>query len=270
MVVRDRSFPNGSPVCDYWLSRCEGFAVRAGSRNLGVVERLSHAPATGRVDTLVVRKRHHRRRALNTGQVLAVVPARQLLLARRRRRSLPDARPAASALGRGVRRTAILFARLLAFATPIVVAAVRAAGSLAWRTSGRLVRASGDEIRDYKRKRDLERDQQRERGEEQRKRLPERTLDAFRSGRLEAPRAQLEQRLAQQARRLRRLEELPRRLPRGREQLTAWAAAARANQMRSAKLEHAHTVANEYVFALGNDRFHVGGEEQAPPAVEQA
>jgi hypothetical protein len=271
MVVRDRSFPNGSPVCDYWLTRCEGFTVRAGGRNLGVVERLGFAAVGARVDTLVVRKRHRRSRALESGQVLAVVPARRLLLARRRhRRSVPNARPAVNALARGVRRTAILVARFVVFATPIVAAAVKATAALAARTAVRLVRAARDEIRDYKRKRDLERNDQRERGEEQRKRLPERTLDAFRTGRLEAPRAQLEQRLAEHARRLRRLEELPRGLPRRREQLTAWAVASRANQMRSAKLEHAHTVANEYMFALGDDRRDVGGEEQPPPAVEQA
>jgi hypothetical protein len=260
MVVRDRSFPSGSPVCDYWLSRCEGFTVRAGSRTLGVVDRLAYASG-GRVHTLVLRRRHRRARPLETRQVLAVVPARQLLLARRVRHELPDVRP----LGRAARRAAVLVACFLRWGVPIVVAFLR----MVARETARLVRATCDEIRDRKRERDLQRDQQREPGEEQRERMPERLLDFTRSRRLQTPRPQLEQRLAEQVRRLRRLEELAGRLPRRGEQLAAWAAAARAHEVRSAKLEHAHTVANEYVFALGNDALNVGGEQQPPPSVEQ-
>lgn len=87
MIAPDRSFPNGSAVCDYWLSRCEGFTVRAGHRTLGMVESISHDAA--RAETLVLRRRHHRRHTLPIGDVLAVVPARKELLARRRRHAGP-------------------------------------------------------------------------------------------------------------------------------------------------------------------------------------
>ena len=38
IVDSDRTFPRESPVCAYWLTRCEGFTVRSESRVLGVVE----------------------------------------------------------------------------------------------------------------------------------------------------------------------------------------------------------------------------------------
>ena len=38
IVDSDRTFPSESPVCAYWLTRCEGFTVRSESRVLGVVE----------------------------------------------------------------------------------------------------------------------------------------------------------------------------------------------------------------------------------------
>ncbi|MGH2933544.1 MAG: hypothetical protein ACRDL2_03395 [Gaiellaceae bacterium] len=246
MVVRDRSFPNGSPVCDYWLSRCEGFTVRAGSRNLGVVERLAFATG-GRVHTLVLQRRHRRSHPLEAGQVLAVVPARQLLLARRAHHELPNVRPVAHAM----RRAAVLVWRLVRrMTTAVVVVALRWAA----RVTLRLVRAAGDEIRNRKRERDLHRDQHRKPRDEKRDRLPERPLD----------------RVAGLARYARRLQHLARRLPRRGEELAAWAAASRAHQVRSAKLEHAHTVANEYVFALGHDRLDVGGEEQPSAPVHKA
>jgi hypothetical protein len=94
MLAPDRSFPNGSPVCDYWLSRCEGFTVRAGHRTLGVVATVDHEGYAGRADTLVIQKRHHRRRTLPTDEVLAVVPARKELLARRNRHEPSAARRA--------------------------------------------------------------------------------------------------------------------------------------------------------------------------------
>src|SRR5437764_1021310 len=79
VIAPDRSFPNGSPVCDYWLSRCEGFVVRAGHRTLGVVETVAHGADGGRADRIVLKKRH-RHRALGADEVIAVVPARKLLL----------------------------------------------------------------------------------------------------------------------------------------------------------------------------------------------
>ena len=102
MLALDRSFPRDSPVCDYWLARCEGFTVRAGHRTLGVVETVPHTGAP-RVETIVVRARH-RRRALDTADVLAVVPARKVLLARRRQHAAPAARRLAAAGGALARR----------------------------------------------------------------------------------------------------------------------------------------------------------------------
>lgn len=132
MVVRDRSFPNGSPVCDYWLSRCEGFTVRAGSRNLGVVERLAFASG-GRVQSLVLHRRRRRSRPIEAGQVLAVVPARKLLLARRAHHELPDVRPIAHAIEHGA--TAVVQR-----VAPLVVSAVRRGA----HETARAVRAEAD------------------------------------------------------------------------------------------------------------------------------
>jgi hypothetical protein len=89
MLAPDRSFPNGSPVCEYWLSRCEGFTVRAGHRILGVVDAVEHYANGGHADKLVLRRPRRRHRTLATHDVLAVVPARKLLLARRQERAKP-------------------------------------------------------------------------------------------------------------------------------------------------------------------------------------
>ncbi|MGH2999581.1 MAG: hypothetical protein ACRDNM_09795 [Gaiellaceae bacterium] len=87
MIAPDRSFPNGSPVCDYWLARCEGFTVRAGHRTLGVVETVAHDGTYA--DSIELRKGRRRRRTLPTGDVLAVVPARRVLLMRRHQHAVP-------------------------------------------------------------------------------------------------------------------------------------------------------------------------------------
>jgi len=178
MVVRDRSFPNGSPVCDYWLSRCEGFTVRAGGRSLGIVERLAFGMPAGRVEALVLRKRRRRRRALAAGQVLAVVPARQLLLARRPRRS--------ASARRALRRGATRAARSVGAAAPVVLALAGAFGAVLWAfavraaielrlATARLARAARDEIRDYERQRDLDRARRVEGRKEQKQRPTDRS-----------------------------------------------------------------------------------------------
>jgi len=111
MTAADRSFPNGSPVCEYWLSRCEGFTVRAGHRTLGVVEEVAHE---GRyANAVVLRKGRRRRRALPTDDVLAVVPARRVLLTRRHEHARPMLR------------------RAYAAARPVAIAAAAALGALA-------------------------------------------------------------------------------------------------------------------------------------------
>ena len=122
MLAPDRSFPNGSPVCDYWLSRCEGFTVRAGHRTLGVVEAVAHDAVAGRADRIVLRRPHRRRRALDAGEVLAVVPARKMLLARRRQHAKPIVQHAAKNVEHGV-----------AIATPIVADVVIRAAKAMWR-----------------------------------------------------------------------------------------------------------------------------------------
>ena len=117
MTAPDRSFPNGSPVCEYWLSRCEGFTVRAGHRVLGVVEDVGLYAGGGRAETLVVRRSHRRARTLATGDVLAVVPARKMLLARRHQ----HAKPALDRVRRDVETAA-----------PVVAAYVGAALAALW------------------------------------------------------------------------------------------------------------------------------------------
>lgn len=118
MLAPDRSFPNGSPVCEYWLSRCEGFTVRAGHRTLGVVDEVEHYANGGHADKLVLRRPRRRQSTLPTGDVLAVVPARKLLLARRQER----AKPARDRVRREIET-----------ATPVVVGYVQGAWALALR-----------------------------------------------------------------------------------------------------------------------------------------
>src|SRR5581483_1795393 len=131
MLAPDRSFPNGSPVCEYWLSRCEGFVVRAGHRTLGVVETVAHDATGGRADRIVLKKRH-RRRALDAGEVLAVVPARKMLLARRHQHAKLLVQNAAHHVEHGVE-----------VATPIVADVVIRAAAAVWK----LVRRAAAELR---------------------------------------------------------------------------------------------------------------------------
>jgi len=133
VIAPDRSFPNGSPVCEYWLSRCEGFTVRAGHRVLGVVDTVEHFAKGGRADNLVLRKPHRRRRTLATDDVLAVVPARKLLLARRRQHAKPALDRARRAVGT---------------ATPVVVESTRAVAATMWKHTKRLTKLAVAEIHD--------------------------------------------------------------------------------------------------------------------------
>lgn len=132
MTARDRSFPNGSPVCDYWLARCEGFAVRAGSRTLGAVEQLDRDPRTARVQMLVLRRRR-RTRELDAAKVLAIVPGRRLLLARR----TEHVRPAARAVAHAALRTTSATKRFAAVAAPVAAALVKAFAEVAWAYAAR-------------------------------------------------------------------------------------------------------------------------------------
>ena len=133
VIAPDRSFPNGSPVCEYWLSRCEGFTVRAGHRVLGVVDTVEHFTRGGQADRLVLRKRRRRRRTLATDDVLAVVPARKLLLARRHQHAKP----------------ALDYARhAVETATPVVVENTRVGAARAWALTKRLTQLALAEIHD--------------------------------------------------------------------------------------------------------------------------
>lgn len=133
MIAPDRSFPNGSPVCEYWLSRCEGFTVRAGHRVLGVVDTVEHFAKGGRADQLVLRKPRRRQRSLATDDVLAVVPARKLLLARRHQHAKPALDHARHAVGT---------------ATPVVAETTRAVAATVWAHAKRLTQLALAEIRD--------------------------------------------------------------------------------------------------------------------------
>jgi hypothetical protein len=126
MLAPDRSFPIGSPVCEYWLSRCEGFVVRAGHRTLGVVETVAHDATGGRADRIVLKKRH-RRRALDASEVLAVVPARKMLLARRHQHAKLLVQHAAHHVEHGVE-----------VATPIVADVFMRAAAAVWRLARRV------------------------------------------------------------------------------------------------------------------------------------
>lgn len=123
MLALDHSFPRDSPVCDYWLARCEGFTVRSGHRTLGVVEAvLAHTDAA-RTETIVLRKRH-RRRALAPADVLAVVPARKILLTRRREHAGPLVRRTAVGLWALARGTAALLRREVPRLTRLALAEI--------------------------------------------------------------------------------------------------------------------------------------------------
>jgi hypothetical protein len=135
IVDSDRTFPSDSPVCAYWLTRCEGFTVRRGRRALGVVESIAGGPQ-GLAETLDVRSRY-RQRLLDAGQVTAVVPGRQLLVVEPApARVRPAANSVARTLSHAVMHVSALLVRLVAFLAPRVATGVRV-GAV---TAGRLTR----------------------------------------------------------------------------------------------------------------------------------
>jgi hypothetical protein len=135
IVDSDRTFPSDSPVCAYWLTRCEGFTVRSGRRALGVVESVAGGPL-GLAETLHVHSRY-RQRLLDAGQVTAVVPGRQLLIVEPApARVRPVAAAAARRLTDAVVFVSALLVRLVAFLAPRVATGVRV-GAV---TAGRLTR----------------------------------------------------------------------------------------------------------------------------------
>ena len=146
-VGLERVFARDSHVCVYWLAHCEGFAVRAGRRRLGVVESVvSHEPFGG-ADLLLLRT-HLGRRVLPLDRIDAAVPARRLLVAHRaerRHRVAPrlallasggrSAASAAAVLLVGAARLGLIAARLCA---GYAAAGVRVAAPVAARELRRL------------------------------------------------------------------------------------------------------------------------------------
>jgi hypothetical protein len=145
IVDSDRAFPRESAVWAYWLTRCEGFTVRSGSRVLGVVESIGGSGTLGQAETLVVRSRY-RQRVLDAGEVTAVVPGRQLLISVREPappRLRPAAATTAGTLSHAVAAVAALLARVVAYLAPRVAVAARVGGI----TAGRLGLAFARTIR---------------------------------------------------------------------------------------------------------------------------
>jgi hypothetical protein len=132
IVDSDRAFPRESAVWAYWLTRCEGFTVRSGSRVLGVVESIGGSGTLGQAETLHVRSRY-KQRVLDVDEVTAVVPGRQLLISVREP-APPLLRPAGAAAARtlahGLAAVATMLVRLVAFLAPRVAAGAVAAGRL--------------------------------------------------------------------------------------------------------------------------------------------
>jgi hypothetical protein len=122
-------------VCAYWLTRCEGFRVRSGRRELGVVESVAGGPL-GLAETLEVHSRY-RQRVLDAGHVTAVVPSRRLLIAEPApARVRPFADSVARSAGRALVFASAQLVRLVAFLVPRVATGVRVSAV----TTGRLTR----------------------------------------------------------------------------------------------------------------------------------
>jgi hypothetical protein len=135
IIDSDRTFASDSPVCAYWLTRCEGFTVRSGRHQLGMVESVAGSPL-GLAETLQVHSRY-RQRSLDAGKVSAVVPGRRLLIVEpARSRVRPVARSVTWTAANSVVTVSALLARLVAFLVPRVATGVRVSAV----TTGRLTR----------------------------------------------------------------------------------------------------------------------------------
>jgi hypothetical protein len=135
IIDSDRTFPSDSPVCAYWLTRCEGFAVRSGRRELGAVESVAGGPL-GLAETLHVHSRY-RQRVLDAGQVSAVVPGRRLLFVEPApSRVRPVAKRVTRTAAKSVVTVSALLVRLVLFLAPRVATGMRVSAV----TVGRLTR----------------------------------------------------------------------------------------------------------------------------------
>jgi hypothetical protein len=134
IIHSDRTFPSDSPVCTYWLTRCEGFTVRSGRRELGVVESVAGGPL-GLAETLQVHSRH-RQRLLDAGQVTAVVPGRRLLIAAPApARVRPAAKSATLTAANALVFVSAQLVRLVAFLAPRIATGARVCAVTAGRVT---------------------------------------------------------------------------------------------------------------------------------------
>ena len=132
IIDSDRTFPSDSPVCAYWLTQCEGFTVRSGRRELGVVESVAGGPH-GLAETLQVHSRY-RQRLLDAGQVTAVAPGRRLLIVEPApARVRPVANRVARTAGHALVFVSAQIVRLVAFLVPRVATGVRVSALTAAR-----------------------------------------------------------------------------------------------------------------------------------------
>ena len=132
IIDSDRTFAGDSPVCAYWLTRCEGFTVRSGRRELGVVESVAVGPL-GLAETLHVHSRY-KQRLIDAGQVNAVVPGRRLLIVEPApARVRPLANSAAHSAGRALVFVSAQVVRLVGFLVPRVAAGGRVSAFAAAR-----------------------------------------------------------------------------------------------------------------------------------------
>jgi hypothetical protein len=140
-VGRTRSFDRSSPVHAYWLSRCEGFEVRAG-REYGVVEDVA-LDSTNQALYLVVRFGRARRREVPPSAVETVVPAEELLVVEAPPEPPPRVAPAARRAATLGRNGAEAGARATAGAASRGAQATAVAGAVAWRRAKRSAVATG-------------------------------------------------------------------------------------------------------------------------------
>jgi hypothetical protein len=103
--MAETRFEGTSPVARYWLTRCEGFAVRGG--RTGVVESLIRAADPHATAWLVVRTRGRRRQTVPVDAVATVDPAERVLVVQGPEPRLrPAVRAATAAGGRTAARSA--------------------------------------------------------------------------------------------------------------------------------------------------------------------
>jgi hypothetical protein len=97
--MAETRFEGSSPVARYWLTRCEGFAVRGGST--GVVESLIREADPYETAWIVVRTRARRRQAVPVDAIASVDPAERVVVVEKEERE-PRVGPAVRAAGAAV------------------------------------------------------------------------------------------------------------------------------------------------------------------------